>query len=540
VRLILPFGSQIRVSPAEADLLSLCDGTRTRLELAEAPDLSGRLETCGLTVDGVLDVFEGKGLICDAAALDLASKPEGQGPAGQGWDDLMAEVDDLCRIALRGETLIPALDHLHTTFTRTTGKAAGRTTDTARTVAWVESRRNVTFTLGRRILDDLGAPLEVLFHISRWLVTETVRRIEETLAATLAALGADEGAPVNLADLWLTHAGLWFSHHPAGLRSLVDDLQSRWRTSMGEYPTFIDPVTALPEVRAAFPVSPRPTLAVEAYACPDLMIGFAGGDITSEPVYVLGELHLGRNTLGTRLFSECSDVGDSLDRLWAADGGQQVAIGVSYEAAGRRMQSRFTAHAPRSVAVSVTSPAIARGGLRLADFDVVRALGGPVARHRSQLLEYPLPVLLSDAIAVSLTNVFRLFPPIAHRPRLCLGPLVLGRESWTPSEVDLERLRRAQGAQRLREVQGMADTLGLPRFLFARTSGRLKPFLVDTRSPASVDVLVRQLRRSASPCTSSEMLPEPSQLWLTDAIGQHYTSEFRMVANLFPRVGAFA
>jgi hypothetical protein len=49
-----------------------------------------------------------------------------------------------------------------------------------------------------------------------------------------------------------------------------------------------------------------------------------------------------------------------------------------------------------------------------------------------------------------------------------------------------------------------------------------------------VNILAKEIRRTAeagaSTFTVSEMLPGLGELWLPDAAGQRYTSEFRLVA----------
>ncbi len=62
----------------------------------------------------------------------------------------------------------------------------------------------------------------------------------------------------------------------------------------------------------------------------------------------------------------------------------------------------------------------------------------------------------------------------------------------------------------------------------------MKPFYVDFASPVSVDVLAKIIRRgakedAATPMTVTEMLPNPRQCWLTDAQGNRYASELRIV-----------
>ena len=69
-----------------------------------------------------------------------------------------------------------------------------------------------------------------------------------------------------------------------------------------------------------------------------------------------------------------------------------------------------------------------------------------------------------------------------------------------------------------------------------RFTGERKPIYADLTSLASVDLIARSLRRACrnadadATVTVTEMLPAPDQAWLTDARGQRYTAELRMVA----------
>jgi hypothetical protein len=93
------------------------------------------------------------------------------------------------------------------------------------------------------------------------------------------------------------------------------------------------------------------------------------------------------------------------------------------------MRSRFAPLAEQEMATSLQSPALLRGALRPADFDVTADADRLTARHHDGTVTVPLLALLSDAIAVSLTNLFRPFAPAPHRPRVSLGRLVIDRES---------------------------------------------------------------------------------------------------------------
>ena len=72
--------------------------------------------------------------------------------------------------------------------------------------------------------------------------------------------------------------------------------------------------------------------------------------------------------------------------------------------------------------------------------------------------------------------------------------------------------------------------------MFCRFTGEIKPIYADLTSLASIDLLARSVRRSRRKGRRRreahvvEMLPALDQAWLTDAQGQRYASELRMVA----------
>jgi Lantibiotic dehydratase, N terminus len=535
--LLLPKGATIPVDPVSARVLRLCTGTRTIPDIAAA--MGPPHDEPGAVARIIADLAA-TGMVGYATDSDPLADCADASPAARATLARCRDaVRELVGVARSPDELAGTLARLEAVFEAATGTPAHRAKDitpTARTLAWIESRRAVTFTLGPRVLRDLDPPMTVLLHIARWLVQESIGRIEASLRSTV-----DRSAQpaVPLTDLWLAHLDLWFAPEPLFLAPVVAELRERWARCVelppGAHTITLAPDTVLTAVQREFPLATWTDCPVEAYACPDLLIGVEDGDPSGQPTYVLGELHLGRNTLGSNLFSTCGDIGPELDRQWQADGGQLVSINLSRAAVNTRMRSRFAPLAEREMATSLQSPALRRGALRPADFDVAADADRLTARHHDGTMTVPLLALLSDAIAVSLTNLFRPFAPTRHRPRVSLGRLIIDRESWTLTETETDRLRAASGAARLIEVRKLVRDLGMPSFLFARTTEGTKPFLVDTLSPASVDLLIRQLRRTTGPCVLTEMVPTPSDLWLTDAAGRAYTSEFRLAVRLYPR-----
>lgn len=75
----------------------------------------------------------------------------------------------------------------------------------------------------------------------------------------------------------------------------------------------------------------------------------------------------------------------------------------------------------------------------------------------------------------------------------------------------------------------MGKTHGLPRRVFVKVPEEPKPVYVDFESLLFVEIFAK-LARKATAVLVSEMIPGLEELWLTDAEGNHYTSELRLVA----------
>ncbi|HEX9993857.1 MAG TPA: lantibiotic dehydratase [Acidimicrobiales bacterium] len=109
-------------------------------------------------------------------------------------------------------------------------------------------------------------------------------------------------------------------------------------------------------------------------------------------------------------------------------------------------------------------------------------------------------------------------------PRIQVGRVVVQRALW---RVPVERLASGDKLEGFVAAQAVRHELGLPRHVFARVPGELKPVYCDLDSP----LLLRQLTRMTATAGTGtvelgEMLPGPGQLWLRDERGA-YTSEIR-------------
>jgi len=174
--------------------------------------------------------------------------------------------------------------------------------------------------------------------------------------------------------------------------------------------------------------------------------------------------------------------------------------------------------------------------LRLADLIVENDEHGLVVRTRDNGLRFPASVYFERLLWGESFTSFKLLPPASHTPRITVDNLVIHREAWRFPCRDLAFIHEKTETDRFIGTRRWARDHGLPHWVFARFPQEYKPLYVDLESPASVDVMVKLARQAfeligeGAELTLSEMLPNPEQSWLTDARGDTYTSELRIVA----------
>jgi hypothetical protein len=177
-----------------------------------------------------------------------------------------------------------------------------------------------------------------------------------------------------------------------------------------------------------------------------------------------------------------------------------------------------------------------RTTVTVGECDLVRSSAGLRVRRRDGTFERGLLEVVGDLIGATSSNCFDLVPPGAHVPRVTIDDLVVSRETWRLAVTEPAFAGTADESARYLQARAWAARHGLPRHVFMRFTGERKPIYADLTSLASVDLIARSLRRSCrnadadATVTVTEMLPTPDQAWLTDARGQRYTAELRMVA----------
>jgi len=163
------------------------------------------------------------------------------------------------------------------------------------------------------------------------------------------------------------------------------------------------------------------------------------------------------------------------------------------------------------------------------------------ARTRDGRLRFPAV----DLFAIQLTGecsrlLGRPLPPADHRPRVTLDELVVARERWRFGASELGFAAEKDPLGRFLAVRRWARRRRLPRFSFYRVAGEVKPCYLDLDSPIYVNLFARLLRNAITaglpePLVIEEMLPVIEDAWLTDAQGNSYTCELRLVGVGAPR-----
>ncbi|MFE0589830.1 hypothetical protein [Micromonospora echinospora] len=442
-----------------------------------------------------------------------------------------------------------ALAGLGATFTDLTGAAPVRAAGqlyAGRTLVFEECRRPDSIRLGRAALDTLAAPLTLLLESARWYTAAGAALYRRALRARYDQLAARRpGTPVPLADLWLAARDVLIDDPGPVVRPLTRALHHRWERLLavraGDRRVRRRAADLRAAAAAAFPAGP-PGWATAVQHSPDLMVAapdlaaIAGGDVD----WVLGELHPGYHTMRYASWVDCHPDPAALAGAMAADlPGAVVRIGATGSQGGSatRFSPRLLAPGHRRLVFAPdTCGHDPDHDLVVGDCDVVDTDGRLLVRRRSGGEGHDLVEVFADLVAANLMPHFRLLSPAPHRPRVTIDRLVVGRESWTVPARDVDFAGDPDEARRFLRLRSWAKRLGLPRHVFLRCAGERKPVHVDLAGLASVEVLCRAVRRARrtggddAEVTVTEMLPDPGQLWLTDADGRRHSAELRFVA----------
>jgi len=563
--LFLPGQAPLELSAREAALLQACDGEKAVEQIAR--DLASHSVAGFQSEREVLTELcnlRDKGLISLALAVPMELHPE------QTLERLLRRIGDpdlrehcigalnrlrqardrVASAAGNVEELDQAFENLETTFTHLTDQAATRSagkTYAARTLVFEDCRRDIEINIGRQIINSLGPPLALLLDSARWLTYDMARKPLAALEQIYDEFAHKTGSRrVSFASFWYRVQPLLFGEKATFGKDSLVDFQRRWVRLLdlpsGERRVEYSSQQLRPLVASAFN-APKPGWPYARYQSPDVMIAARNLDDirAGEYLLVLGELHVGANTLGSPLFMAQHPCPDHFLRAVDLDLPElrlEPIIPKSFwpGQTARLLPSLISPKDFRMALSPDPSGAQSSKVLPIGSLVIIKGERGLVLQTRDGRLEFDLVNALVPVFTRMMASRFGILPPTAHAPRITFDRLVVSRESWRFSPADVEFAREKNEPQRFVAARRWARDNHLPRYVFVKAPVERKPFYVDFESPVYINILAKAVRRSQefgpenALLTVSEMLPLADQAWLTDAEGNRYSSEFRMIA----------
>ncbi|HET8682732.1 MAG TPA: amino acid adenylation domain-containing protein [Micromonosporaceae bacterium] len=561
----VPFAPPVPVSPLEAQVFRLVDGVRSAAGIAAAVLAGPRGAAAGR--DQVLRVLAGLHAARRIAwTLDVApddvhpeqtmrarlsrvTDPAVREPALADLDELEAARGAVAAATGDPGAVVAALGHLDETFTRLTGDAPTRRAGevyAGRTLVFEECLRPDDVTFGPGLLEPLREPLELVLEAARWFTAAGAALFHRAcLEVYRERVRASGRAAVPFAEFWVDAGDLIFNIPDELSQPLVKALQERWARVLalpaGVRRVDLASAALRDAVRKEFSVA-RPGWPAAVEHSPDLMLAARDADAirAGDFLGVLGELHPGVNTMRYATWVAYHPSPERMRAAVRADLGRPVVVlAPTGEQGGTpaRLSNVLVADDDTQLVFAHDSSGYdPRRALFVGECDLVEAGGRLVVRRRGGGGGQDLVEVLADPLSLGLIQLFRVVPKAAYTPRVTIDRLVVQRESWTFPAGELGFAGIVDESRRFLAARRWVTGCGLPRYVFARTAGEMKPIFVDLANLASVDLLARAVRRArrnrgeGAPVTVSEMLPTPDQLWLSDAQGRRYTSELRICA----------
>ncbi|MET8833282.1 lantibiotic dehydratase [Micromonospora sp. NPDC004540] len=551
-----PLHPPIALTPTEARLLAACDGRTPALELAERMRADGDVHQAA-DVYLLLDRWVDRGQLSWGANLPVSPEAEqvlAERIAAIGDEDVRARVAaDFDRLRAARDAVAAAAGHpdrlgatlaaLNTEFTAVTGRPATRHSGqmyVGRTVCYEETGRDLEFTVGAAVLDALAAPLAVMLQTARWFTAEVGTGCEEVLGELHDELAAD--GRVRLADVWslaqgtllapdgpIARAGGAFTRRWAELCGLRD-------LPPGQTELRLRAEDLAEPVRRLFPAA-RPGWPSARLHNPDVQLAAESPEAVArgEFLLVLGELHPAHPAYDSAVLSPFHPDPAALRAAYDTDLGParlRMLWPESYPRRTTRTTYALTGPADRQLGIDT-----AHG----ADVDrLVPATAVTVERDGDRLVavfpdgqRWSLMEVFASLLDALLLDAFKLLDPAPHMPRITIDRLVVARRTWRTTAGECGLAGHADETARYLAVRRWRAAAGLPERVFVKVGTEIKPCYVDLTGPLyaqSLCAMVDAAHRTSPdvPVVVSELLPAPTEAWVTDAQGRGYVNELRL------------
>ncbi|HET8642652.1 MAG TPA: lantibiotic dehydratase, partial [Pseudonocardiaceae bacterium] len=564
-QLHIPLTPPVALSPLRAAVLRGCDGVRTAHELAAE-----------LVADPTLDCADPEQVYRELAELhrqrriawslevppselvpqralrrqlDAIGDKALAAPAEAALSELEAARAEVASAAGDPDRLVATIGALQETFTRLTGVDPVRRPGlfyAGRTLVHEECRRDCEVVVSAELLDTLWPSMSLMLESARWFTSAGAalyrRALRDVYRERVAATGS---RVLRFADFWLWANDTIFRLDPRLVGRLTRTLQERWAAVLGlreDEPgdVRLESAALREAVSIAF-AAPRPGWHSAIQHSPDVMIAATDAEAirAGEFLWVLGELHAGVNTLRAAVFASQHPHPAELREAMRADlGGPRIVLGETREHGGTPQRLANALAAPDDLRLVFghdtcgvdPQRAMPVGACLIEEVDgrlMVRSRDG---RHQAELVE-----VLNEPLVGQLVQHFKPLPQGERSSRITIDRLVIRRRSWSMGPAELAFAFADSEPQRYLLAQRWRTEHGLPRYVFTKSPVEHKPVFVDLASVPSVELFAHAIRAMERDDAGhrmgiGEMLPDPDQLWLTDAAGDRYTAEFRIVA----------
>ena len=545
----LPMSPSIMLPPLMAAALRACDGTRTARDVAITlrcnPSFGLRSDE---EVYEILRELHGRKLLAWEFSLPLVPgtekrlrrqleriEPENlRASALSSLDELERARASVARAAGEPAQLDCAIGQLEETFTRLTGVDATRAhgqTYGARTLVYEDCRRDIDVRLGPEVLESLGPPLSLLLASARWVSHKIAELYVPALHEVYERLARAGGSPlVDLTKLWMHIQPLIFGKpHERPFKKLEPLLRGRWAQVLsvpqGERRVQYTAEALRPRVLEAFD-APRPGWMAARQHNPDIMIAAESIEAIrrGEYVWVLGELHVSQNTIGSACFFYQHPAPEELLGALEHDFPKPRFIPPTPSSwPTATVRTSVALFSPKDWRVEFTQDSVADDGskvLAIGDLVVEKTAGGLIMRTREGRIRVDVIESIAEALSLMVVNAMKILSHGSHNPRVTIDRLVICRESWSFFASELAFAEVKDEAARFFAARKWAASLGMPRFMFVKASTEVKPFYLDLDSPIYVDIFAKVVRQASQHAdadgriTLSEMLPTPDQAWL--------------------------
>ncbi|HEY0166877.1 MAG TPA: lantibiotic dehydratase [Jatrophihabitans sp.] len=553
-----PSGDSRELTPLQARLFALADGSRTVAQLsdhlsgdvtdvgdlADVPAALIELDRLGLVMLAPIGPIEAYPERTLAAQLELITDPQVRASALVPLTELVAARDAVAAASGDAEAVLAATEALRELFVEHTGQSGVRRPGTSyagRTLLYQDAVRDARIEIGAAVLDALSGPLALVLDSARWLLQQFALTYREVFSQLYQAererTGEDE---LPLATLLRLAAPVLFSvgRTPAEpVEQILREFQRRWREVLatdaeGGRQQTGHQQTGHQQVRrqqvshagisasaaAAFAVTDEPTWSTAIHHSPDVMLaaGSAQAVADGDFLLVLGELHMSVNTLEGRLFVEQHDDPERLLAWAEADhAGRRIyaiptknSMMVSSRGAPPSAllspdwtywsRSEWVDSAwPPAPVLAAADLAVTSSTLAVTSSTAHPGSSGLVVRSRSTGVEYDLLEVLSEFLAGAAINAFRPMSIQGRQPRVTIDRLVLSRESWRLPVSEAGWVWAKDESERYLLARRWRASCGLPERCFLSVPVEDKPTAVDFSSLALVNLLTKLIRRTA-------------------------------------------